>query len=256
MPSFPPARLQHKLAIINVQERRLSRVALWRSGLMIGCVLGLGLLATSPYWQIKRQSQIHLLDRELVNPDTIYTTLDFTYPQFIWAIDGLELTRKIESIPSIEAARIDKQIIPPKLTIHLQERIPVAIATSLEEVGFLDIDGAWIPQNLYTNVESSFSLPKLTVLNYQLQYQQSWIKIYQLISLYPELKIDEVQWNYSGNLWLQTKIGRVLIGTDSSRLEQQFKIMSKLQNLPQQMDRDKIAYVDLSNPQINLIQKY
>ena len=256
MSPFPPSKLQYKLTVIELQERRLSRIALWRSCFTIGCVLGLGLLTTLPYWKIKHRSQIHLTGEKLVNTNNIYTALDFTYPQFIWRIDGFDLTQKIESIPAIEAARIDRQIIPPKLTIHIQERVPVAIATLGEEVGFIDVGGAWIPQDLYANIEDDFTLPQLTVLNYQTQYQQSWQKIYQLISLYPELNINEVQWNYAGNLFVQTKIGRVFLGTDSSRLEQQFKIMSKLQNLPKHIDRRKIAYVDLSNPKLNLIQKY
>jgi len=256
MSSFPPPKLQYKLAVIDIQEARLARIALWRSCLIIGCALSLGLLATLPYWKIKHQSQIYLSGNKLVNQNSLYTALEFGYPQFIWTINSTKLADKIESIPAIEVARIDKQIIPPKLTIYLQERIPVAIATSLGKVGFLDIDGEWIPQHLYENSSHDFSLPKLAVLNYQPQYQKSWKTIYQLISLYPELKISEIQWNHSGSLFVQTNLGRVFLGSDSSRLEQQFKIMSKLQNLPEHIEKSKIAYIDLSNPQLNSIQKY
>lgn len=256
MSSFPPPKLQDKLAVVDIQENHLSRVALWRSCLIISCALGLGLLATLPYWQIKHQSQISFVGKKLVSQDSIYNALGFTYPQLIWTINGSNLAQKVQSIPAIEVARIDKQIAPPQLIIHLQERVPVAIATSLGQVGFLDIHGEWIPQDLYANFNDGFTLPKLTVLNYQPQYKQSWISIYQLISFYPELKVNEVQWNHSNSLFIQTKIGRVFLGADLSRLEQQFKIISKLQKLPEHIERRKIAYIDLSNPNIDLIQKY
>lgn len=256
MSSFPPPKLQYKLAVIDIQEARLSRIALWRSCLVVSCALSLGLIATLPYWKIQHQSQIYLSGNKLVGKNPLYTALEFTYPQSIWSINSVKLTQKIESIPAIKVARIDKQIVPPKLTIHLQERIPVAIATSLGKVGFLDIDGEWIPQKLYENTSHDFSLPKLAVLNYQPQYRQSWKNIYQLISLYPELKISEIQWNNSGSLFVQTNLGRVFLGSDSSILEQQFKIMSRLQNLPEYIEQRKIAYIDLSNPQLTLIQKY
>ncbi len=256
MSSFPPPRLQYKLAAIDIQEARLARINLWRSCLVVGCALSLGLLATLPYWKIKHQSQIFLSGNELVSQNFLYSALEFIYPQFIWTINSTKLAQKIESIPAVEAARIDKQIIPPKLTINLQERTPVAIATSLGKVGFLDIDGEWIPQNSYENIDRSLSLPKLAVLNYQPQYQQSWKTIYQLVSLYPKLKISEIQWNHAGNLFVQTNIGKVFLGADSSKLEQQFKVMSKLQDLPKHIKQGKIAYIDLSNPRLNSIQMY
>lgn len=255
MTQFPPPELQHKLAVLDLQERRLSRLAVWRSGLITCCALALGLSATLPYWKIKHQSQIQLDGKKLVSSETIYKVLDFPYPQFIWTINGSNFTQKLESIPSVEAARINKQIIPPKLTINIQERIPVAIATSMGKVGFLDVTGEWVAQEFYDNINSNFALPELTVLNYQLSDRQAWIAIYQLISLNPELKINEVQWD-NGGLFIQTKLGRVFLGTNSVRLEQQFNILLKLQNLPEHIDNSEIAYIDLSNPQINLIQKY
>ena len=254
MTQFPPPKLQHKLAVLDLQERRLSRLAVWRSGLITCCALALGLSATLPYWKIKHQSQIQL-DGKLVSSETIYKVLNFPYPQFIWTINGSNFAQKLESIPSVQAARINKQIIPPKLIINLQERIPVAIATSRGKVGFLDIRGEWVAQEFYNNINSNFTLPELTVLNYQYSDRQTWIAIYQLISLYPELEINEIQWDNSG-LFIQTKLGRVFLGTNSVRLEQQFNILLKLQNLPEHIDNSEIAYIDLSNPQINLIQKY
>lgn len=256
MTPFPPPKLQYKLAVIKIQEHRLSKIALWRSCLLVSCVLSLGFLSACPLWKIEDREQIDLTGQKIVGRETVYDVLKFPYPQLIWTVDISNLTKKVESIPSVEAVNIKRQILPPKLIISLQERVPVAVATSEGKMGFLDIDGKWVGQEFYSNIEHNFALPKLVVHNYQLRYQKSWITLYELISLYPELKIKEIQWNPSGSLFLQTKIGRVSLGTNSSRLEKQFEIMLKLQNLGDRIARNQIAYLDLSNPDVNLIQRY
>ncbi|MGD1921883.1 MAG: cell division protein FtsQ/DivIB [Pleurocapsa sp.] len=256
MTSFPPPKLQYKLAVIDIQEHRQSRIALWRSSFMVGCILSLGFLFASPLWRVKDRSQIQIDGNQLVGAEIIHDVLDFHYPQLVWTINVPTLTQKIESLPSIEEANISRHITPPQLIISLKERVPKAIATSEGHMGFLDIDGEWVGQKFYTNVDRNFTLPKLIVHNYQPNYRKSWVELYKLISLYPELKINRVRWNQSGNLFLQTKIGKVSLGTNPSRLEKQFEIMLKLQNLSDRVDHNKIAYIDLSNPNVNLIQKY
>ena len=256
MSAFPPPQLQYKLTLVKLQKHRSVRLSLWRAGLLICCSMSLGILASLPYWQVKQQSQIRINGEKLVSEKTIHSTLNFAYPQFIWSVDGLNLAQKIESIPSVAVAQVNRRIIPPSIIISLQEKKPVALAAFQGEVGFLDFQGEWIPLKFYGNINADYPLPKIKVINYEMQHRKSWRKIYRLISLYPELKISEVEWNQSGSLFLQTKIGRVFLGSELSRLEQQFKIMTKLKNLPDHLESSEIAYIDLSNPQVNLIQKY
>lgn len=218
--------------------------------------MSLGLLATLPNWQIKQQNQIKINGEKLVSENTIYRTLKFSYPQFIWTVNGLNLEQKIETIPSIAVAKINRRIMPPSIIISLQEKKPVAVATFQEQVGFLDAQGEWISLNFYDNINSDHPLPKLKVINYERQFRTAWSKIYQLISLYPDLKISEVHWDQFGGLFIQTKIGQFFLGSELSRLEQQFKIMTKLKNLPNHLESSEIAYIDLSNSNVNLIQRY
>ena len=256
MSSFPPPQIKYKLALVKAQDIRLSHQTLWRSCFVVFCAVSIFLLATLPYWQIKHQSQIEINGEKLISKSSIYNALKISYPQFIWKINGLNLAKQIESIPSIAGARINRIIIPPKLIVSLQEKAPIALATSQGKVGFLDTNGLWIDQKFYDNISADFALPKLKVLNYQIQYQPEWVDIYQLISLYPELEITELQWNQSGDLLLHTKIGKVFLGSDLSQLKRQFKTMLKLQNLPDYIENSQIAYIDLSNPNLDLIQKY
>lgn len=256
MNAFPPPQLQYKLALVKLQQHRLTRLALWRACCIISCATGLGLATILPNSQIKTQNQIKINGDKLVDEDTIYQALKLTYPKFIWSVNGIEITQRIEAIPSIETAKVNKQIIPPSITISLQEKTPIALASANGEVGFLNTQGEWIAQKFYSSTKADFTLPKLKVIDYQLQFQATWQKIYQLILLYPELKVSEVHWQTSGDIFLETKIGQVFLGSESSRLEQQFKTISKLKNLPTQLKTSEIVYIDLSNPGVNLIQKY
>ena len=256
MAAFPPPQLQYQLALIKVQKQRLDKISLWRSSLIITLAMSLGWAATLPYWKIKHPNQIKISGQKLVGEDSVRSAIDFDYPQFIGTVNGLDISGRIESIPSIAVAKVNKQIIPPHLIISLQEKDPVAIATSEGQVGFLNAEGEWISQQFYTNIGSKTSLPNLKVINYRSEYRTQWHQIYQLISLYPELKINEIQWQKSGGLFVQTKIGKVFLGFDSSRLEEQFKTMVKLDNLPSHSESSEIAYIDLSNLEIKLIQKY
>lgn len=256
MSEFPPPQLKYKLAVVKLQKRHTDRLSLWRTSLMIGCTMALGFLSTLNYWQIKEQHQIKISGEKLVAANTIYRSLNFNYPQLIWQIDGEQLVQNIESIPAIAAAKINRRIIPPEISISLQEKQPVALASWQGQVGFLDAQGVWIPQEFYHHNNPKNTLPKLKVIDYQLQFNQKWNKLYKLISLYPELKTSEVHWQQSGSIFIQTKMGRFFLGSESSRLEQQFQIMSKLKNLPQHLDSSQIFYIDLSHPEVNSIQRY
>lgn len=255
MNEFPPSELKYKLASARLQKQYLARLNLWRSCVLIGWTLGIGLVANLPYWKIEHQTQIKIEGSKLVSEQTVYEALDFAYPQFVWIVNGIDLTRKIESIPSIEMAQVNRQALPPQIKIALEEKIPVAVAASQGKIGFLDEQGEWIDREFYANMNDR-TLPNLKVIDYKIQFKQVWNKIYQLISLYPELQIEEVYFERSGNLFINTKIGRVFLGSERSLLEQQFKIMAQLKNLPEQLERSEIAYIDLSNPQSNLIHKY
>ena len=256
MSFIPPPQLKYKLALVDIQENRLSRLAIWRAAIVVCITISIFVLGILPYWQIEHQSQIIVKGNKLVSKNNIYQNLDFAYPQYIWTVNGGNLAQKVVRLPSVAEVRINKSLIPPQLIVFLQEKNPVALATLAGNVGFLDSNGQWIAQKNYDNIHADFALPKLKVINYQVQYQSTWQKIYQLILSHQELKITELKWSQSGNLFLQTKIGKVALGSNSTRLKKQFTTMLKLQTLPKYIENNKIDYIDLSSSDLNLIQKY
>lgn len=248
--------LKQKLALIEQHNQRSLYITWWRSSLILGLFGSLVWIATLSCWQITTRSQIKVEGRNLVSEAVIDKLLDFPFPKPIWAIDSRQLTKKLESVPSIEVARVNRQIVPPQLNVSIEERTPVALALSSGRVGFLDRQGQWIDRRFYGELNTSFPLPQLKVINYQAQYRNSWIKIYRLLSRNSTIGIKEVRWDEANNLFLKTAIGTIYLGSDLSRLERQFEIMVRLKNLPAHFQRSKIAYIDLSNPNSSLIQKY
>ncbi|WP_036483671.1 cell division protein FtsQ/DivIB [Myxosarcina sp. GI1] len=248
--------LSSKLEHLRRKQQRERRRSLWRAIVTIGGAIAITGVGTSSYWQIKGDTQVQIEGENLVSEAAIHALLDLKYPQFLGATPSQKLAQKLESIPAIATVRVSKQTIPPKLTIFIRERVPVALALSAGKVGFLDAEGTWIPSYLYKDLKTNFSLPQLKVINFPLQSRASWTELYRLISAYSAVEITEVRWDESEGLFLKTELGMVYLGSDMSQLEDRFKVMVRLKNLPERFDSSKIAFIDLSNPQQNLIQKY
>ncbi len=63
-------------------------------------------------------------------------------------------------------------------------------------------------------------------------------------------------WNESGDVHLKTQLGMVYLGSPHFRLEDKFAALARLQNLPRYLDRSQINYIDLSNPDLRIIEKH
>ena len=256
MATLSSRKLQHNLHKLKQQKQKQLRLALWRSAVTISCAVGLLTISGLPSWQIKEPSQLDIEGENLIAEETLHSWLNFAYPQYIWSIPTQKLTQQLELIPSIAATKITKQILPPRLIVKIQERTPVAIAATSGKVGFLDAEGTWIDQEYYGKLDENLTLPSLKVVNFQPSERNSWIKIYHLMSVYSSIKIEEISWDRSNALFLKTEIGMVYLGANPAQLDKQFKVMAQLKNLPDRVKASEIAYIDLSNPDVNLIQKY
>ncbi|MDJ0632089.1 MAG: FtsQ-type POTRA domain-containing protein [Xenococcaceae cyanobacterium MO_188.B29] len=249
------SNLQQKLSVLKKQKQQQFYCSIWRSLIISSATATLLWLASLPYWQIKQKSQIKIVGNHTVTKDTIYSLLPLSYPQFIWSIPTKQLSQSLESAPPILDARVTRQILPPIITISLQEKVPVAIAFSKGKVGFLDAQGNWIPRQFYRNTTNNSSSLALRAINFQPQYAHYWREIYELINLYSNIDIFEVNWQDSENLRLKTELGMVYLGSPSFRLADKFAALARLQNLPAYLNQSQIDYIDLSNPDLRVIEK-
>lgn len=253
--SYSP-QLQKKLSLLKQQRKQQFYYALWRSVFISSLAATLLWLVSLPYWQIKHKSQVKIVGNYALTKDKIHSLLTLSYPQFIWSIPTKKLSQTLEAAPPILTARVNRQISPPIITISLEEKAPVAIALSRGKVGFLDAQGNWIPRQFYQKNTNNPSSLNLRVINFQPHYASYWAEVYELISLYSNIHIFEVNWHDAENLRLKTELGMVYLGSPRFRLADKFAALARLQNLPAYINQSQIDHIDLSNPDLQLIEKY
>ncbi|MDJ0742072.1 MAG: FtsQ-type POTRA domain-containing protein [Xenococcaceae cyanobacterium MO_167.B27] len=254
--SFP--KLEDKISLLKQQKHKLRQRFLWRSILVSTIATSLLTATIIPHGQIKHPSQVQIEGTNLIAETTIHHLLNIQYPEFIWQIPSQKLSQNLESIPPIADTRINKQLFPPVLQVFIQERNPVAVAISASgnNLGFLDAQGIWLDPKYYEDSGTKIVIGGLKVLNFQSSYSSVWSEVYRLIKAYPSIKILEVRWDNSHNLYLKTSLGTVYLGSDLSYLEKQFTAMASLKNLPNHLQLSQIYYIDLTNPERYSIQKY
>ncbi|MBD2297562.1 FtsQ-type POTRA domain-containing protein [Nostoc sp. FACHB-87] len=242
--------------------------AIWRTLAISGLAGGLLWVALQPVWVLRDPKQIVIKTGNQVLPETaIKSMLKLSYPQSLWKVEPGAIADSLKKQSTIAQATVTRRLLPPGLIIEIQERVPVAVAqrptpnnqpkNKQSSTGLLDANGVWIPLEKYTLVNPKLKLPSLKVIGTPEQYQQSWSQLYPLLSQ-SSVKIMEVNFQDLANLILKTEIGNVHLGTPSSLLPAQIKILSQLRNLPAKINPSQIEYIDLKNPDspiVHMIQK-
>ena len=251
-------KLKIKSALLKQQKDQWQKRFLWRSILLTSLVSSLLAITIIPQGKIKHPNQVQIKGAELIANSTIYRLLNVQYSEFIWQIPTHRLSQNLESIPAIANVKVSKKIFPPLLQIFIEERNPVAVAISQSssEWGFLDAQGVWLEPKYYQNDRGKVLGSQLKVINFDPSYASLWSEIYSLVQSNPNIRVKEVQWDKSGNLYLKTDLGKVYLGSDSSRLAEQFAAIANLKNLPKYLNPTQIHYIDLTNPDRYSIQKY
>jgi cell division protein FtsQ len=131
--------------------------------------------------------------------------------------------------------------------VAVQERQPVAIALADEGLGYLDEEGNYIPGKLYSK-EIQNKLPKVPqFLGFDPQYRSFWQSHLHRIQQSP-VNIRIINGNNPSNITLTTNLGVVFLGSDLSRFDQQLQTLEKMQNLPRRIPKERLAFIDLTNP--------
>lgn len=254
--------LKQKLSRLKLEERKVNYRNFWRSLLVCGFVGTMFSLAMSPSWRINSLEQFQLKGDRLVSKDAVYDVLKIATQDILgesdkvlstknpplWTVDSEALTSQLSKIPALQAVRVNKTLFPPAVKIYIQERIPVATAISNQKVGFLDYRGVWLNPNWYRPQSKEYPLTKIKVINFQPSYQATWAEIYSLINAYPNIEVQEVQWQENGVLTLKTKHLQAVLGTKNELLAQQFAALASFTDLAEEKDLTEFSQIDLRNP--------
>lgn len=259
---------QQQLTNRRKQLQRARRIrtfqALWRSVLVGGMASSLVWAITLPDWVIRKPEQVAIEGNHLLSAKTIRALLPLSYPQSLLRVEPQELAKSLESEAPIAKATVSRQLMPPGLTIQVQERKPVAIAqvsntqtmntsnaTSTE--GLLDEQGVFLPRNSYRLLDEKHQLPTLKVIGSTEQYRPYWSDVYQAVSHSP-VKVLEIDWGNPANLILKTELGIVHIGPYSPRFTEQLAVLDRMREFPSHIQPSKVDYIDLKNPDFPAIQ--
>ena len=237
--------------------------SVWRTLAVSSILGGLVWAATQPIWVLRESNQIIIEGNQILSDRVIQSFLPLSYPQSLLRIQPELLARSLESQVTIAEATVTRQIFPTTVKVKVQERVPVAIAQTLlsrasdtptpqGSMGLLDDRGVWIPIESYAH-SSNLKLPKLKVIGLPEHYRPYWTPLYQAVSR-SSIKVMEINCKDPANLILKTELGIVHFGPYSPRLNEQFKVLDKMRQLPKQLNLSQIAYIDLKNPETPLVQ--
>ena len=245
------------------RQRRLKLVQLLWQTLALGSLTGgMFWLINQPLWLIRQPEQIKVEGNQLLSDQMVRSLLPLSYPESLWKIQPQVLASGLESRGQIASASVTRELFPPSLTVNIRERQPVAIAhpaatpspvEANNAIGWLDATGDWMPLENYTELEKSQKLPTLKVIGNFNQYHSYWPSVYQAISHSP-VKISQINWEDPNNLILETEIGTVHLGAYTSKFPEQLRVIDRMRNIPEQVDRTQMMYFDLKNPNQPLLQ--
>ncbi|MFZ9737170.1 MAG: cell division protein FtsQ/DivIB [Prochlorotrichaceae cyanobacterium] len=242
----------------NLRRQRGWKVlrTIWRTIVVSGMAGGLVWTLTLRFWVLNSPEQVQIQGTERLSPDTIRDLLSLRYPLSLLHVEPQTLVHVLESSAPIAHAAVNREVMPPRLVVQVQERQPVAQAAltpsspsaGQDTWGLLDERGFWIPLEQFTNLQSEEDLPSLKVLGMRPELQGSWASLYQIIRESP-IEITEVDWRDPNNLMLQTELGLVHFGSYGVNFAEQIQSLDRLRNLPEHPQFSQINYIDLRNPE-------
>lgn len=238
-------------------------LAIGRTLVILGFSGGLAWEMTRPIWLLRQPSQVVISGNHLLSASAIRSLLPLSYPQSLLKIQPASLAHVLVTQPAIANANVTRQLFPVSITVQVSERVPVAIAlrqgslssnsVPTRSTGLLDETGVWIPLKSYMALSNTPQLPSLKVIGVPDQYRSYWSQLYQAV-IHSPTKIFEIDCQDPANLKLKTELGIVYLGPYSSQLAEQFNVLARMRQLPAHVNLSQIAYINLKNPRLPLVQ--
>ena len=221
---------------------------------------------TLPNWVLRDSQQINIEGNNLLSDNEIRSLITLDYPESLLKLSVTDLKENLQDKIPVRDILITKEFLPPRLTIQIIEKKPVAIAfepklsaktktKTIEPIGYLDKDGVFVPYKLYQNLKNHpEKKPPLKIIGNPQIYLAYWSDLYSLITQ-SQVRIKEIDWKNPSNLILNTDLGKVHIGSYTPKFSQQLTMLEKLKVITQKISKEQIIYIDLTDPQLPSIKK-
>lgn len=255
-------QLKNRRRELKTKRTLKSIFSISRTLLISGFAGGAFWLLTLPNWVIRSAEDINVEGNKLLSAQEIRSLIPLSYPQPLLTLSTEELTQKLKTKVPFDDVTINREMLPPKITVQVVEPQPVAIAWGMEinpqtrkpsitKLGYLDVKGILMPHKLYKNInEQKLPSRSFKITGIYEQYFPYWQNIYSLITQ-SEVKISEIDWQDPNNLILSTELGKVYLGSYTPRkFPQQLVLLAKMKQLPQKMPLNQIISIDLTDPEL------
>jgi cell division protein FtsQ len=264
--SVSTTRLKNRRDELKNQRRWRNFVSVTRTLLIMSLTGGVFWFLTLPEWVIKNSQQIDIEGNELLTDEEIRSLIPLEYPQSLLQLSIKDLRESLQKKVPLTNVVVSRALLPPNLTIKITEKKPVAIALTvqvspntkklaLEEVGYIDIDGIFVSNELYQNLDQKPELkPPLKILGTPEMYLAYWKDFYDLLNQ-SSVKITQVDWQNPTNIVLSSELGKIYIGPYTSKFGQQLMVLEKLKNITNKVPKERIIYIDLTDPEMPSIKE-
>ncbi len=273
-PAFSPAYgpssqdLAQRRQQLRARRRAKLLKAVWRSLAMTGLAAGTVWLATSPIWLIKSDQQIEITNTQQLSDANVKALLPVPYPQSLLKVKPNDLADRLEAYAPIQSAVVSRRLVPPRLTVKVTERVPVAVAIPdtaqpiealanhpmpFVEPGLIDDQGYWMPRNSFHDLGADESLPALSVKGMRPGDEAAWRSLYQIISHSP-MSVTAIDWTKPSNLILKTDLGTVHFGPYSKKFAVQMAALDQMRSIPEKVNAAKVHHINLQDPDNPVIE--
>jgi len=239
------------------RQRQIRQLqALWRSLLVSSMTAGLLWASSLGYWKLSKPDQIQIEENQYVKAQALREILVQHNSQSIITLTPEKIETILKKDTSVRSVTVSRQLFPPQITVAVEEQKPIALTVphprvpSLQQKGYLDERGVWMPQQ---NFQSEQVSAPFKIVGYRPQYRQQWRQLYPHLKQAP-VEINTLYWQDPTNLILETELGMVHLGGNIQSFSQQLTVLGQLQDLPQQVPLHDIRYLNLKQPDFMLLE--
>ena len=234
------------------QERRRERwIQCWRLPFLASAATGLGWVLLTHDWTLRHQDQVQVSGSQRLGRDAVIEAAALSFPLPLLSLRPGEVEAELLKKLPVQAVAVERRLLPPGLTVELEDRRPLAAATRQGEKGLLrgmvDRRGQWMARTASDHGEE----PETTI------EVRGWTpaqrgSVARLLEQRDQLgsPLESIEIGADGSLSLRTAaLGLVQLGNDPRLLEQQLITLSQLsRSLPPELRRQAGSSIDLSDP--------
>ena len=231
------------------QRRQTLLLQLWRFTALLLLSGGFSWTLLRHGWTLRSPEAVILTGGAALETNQVIEAAELRFPSPLLEISPSAIEQQLVRVLPVRSAQVQRRMLPARLLISLQPKIPVAKAVRQgpdgRERGLLNAEGEWIP--LSDAVPEP--LTKIVVRGWN---DQQRAQIAALLQQRVRLKgmLKTIVLDPDGNFSLiTTGLGRIDLGGEPSLLNAQIETILHLnKTLPKHLRQANHSSLDLSNP--------